>query len=250
MILPHPFDVVALLQGAAASSATTAASGATTSTQDIVSHLTAIIAAAGALGTAAMATVDVLKRTSFVGEAGFDRLTSGIQPLLPTLKVAYGSEYESVIRGHYRGDDSDLTRLLRQGVRIGLNADNAAGVASGLGSLDAQALVEASKTALTATTATTEQRTLLARFEAAADARIEAAVTTSHDHYVVVARATAGVVAIILAWLAWWALGGDKSGSTFWQAMVLGVVSVPIAPIAKNITDGIKAAAEALQRRA
>ncbi len=208
-----------------------------------------LIAAVGAIGTAAMAVVEKLKGTTSLGEAGFDVLRARLGPLWETLLVAFGREAEGVLRGAYRGDDADLARLLRQGVRIGLTAENAPTVATTLGSVDPAALAEAVRVALEGGMATTAQRALIARYEAAADARIDGAVQASHDRYEALMRLSAALVAVGLTLFAAAALGRLGDGGDLLRAVFVGVVAVPIAPVAKDLADGLQSALAAIGRR-
>lgn len=89
-----------------------------------IGTLALVLAAVGALGTAAFGIVEGLKWTR-LGVAGFDQIEVTLGPLLDSLKVAYGRRYGQLLRGQYLGDSRELKRTLRQGVRIGLNESNA-----------------------------------------------------------------------------------------------------------------------------
>jgi hypothetical protein len=214
---------------------------------NLVDNLGATIVAAGALGTAAFGIVEGLKATAGVGEAGFSRLTATLGALTGPIGVAYGSGWEPILRAHYRGDGRELKKLLRQGVRVGVNQDNAEQVALFLGSVPGPALkaaIFAASTATPANAVSDADRSVIGRYELAADARIDAALTLAQVSYAATARQAAMVIAIGLA------LGVAWMVKVNWLAgLIVGLVAVPIAPIAKDIASGINAAAAALKGR-
>lgn len=81
--------------------------------------LTSWILAAGALGLTAFGIVEAFKYTR-IGVLGFEQILRILGKLQLALKVAYGDEYQDLLRSQYRGDVEELARTLRQGVRIGL----------------------------------------------------------------------------------------------------------------------------------
>lgn len=206
--------------------------------------LTTLILAAGALGTAAFGIVEASKWLRVVGEAGFGAGLRILGALSSTLHVAYGAEWESLLRGQYRGDIPDLKRLLRQGMRVGLTPENAQAVAANLGSLDGAALAAAVGVAQRNGTLTEAQRAIIGRYELAADARVDAALTVAQADYVGTVRILASVVAIGIA------LGVARSlGQPMTVALLVGITAVPLAPIAKDVAAGIQAATKALKAR-
>jgi hypothetical protein len=112
----------------------------------MVNSLATFVAAAGALGTACFGIVEGLKWTS-LGEMGFGRITDYLgSELLGALKIAYGPQYEKLLRAQYRQDSqtqAGIAKTLRQGVRIGLTAQNAAAISDFLGTVNAAALTQA-----------------------------------------------------------------------------------------------------------
>ena len=101
------------------------------------------IAAAGALGTACFGIVEALKWTP-LGAAGFGQIQRYLGPeLQAALRVAYGSDFERLLRAQYRQDSQHQTLIaksLRQGVRIGLNSKNAEAIATFLGTVEPSGL--------------------------------------------------------------------------------------------------------------
>ena len=214
-----------------------------------VNSLGTAIGAAGALGTACFGIVEGLKWTR-LGEMGFGRLQRILgDPLKSTLVVAYGEQYEQLLRAQYREDwaHSDLPKTLRQGVRLGLDGANAAAVATFLGNVDPAALKAAAIKVEQCQPLTDTDRAAIGRYEAAVDVRIESALAQAQDDYLGAVRLTASVIAIGLAVLA----SILHSGPAGWQPWVtgvfVGILAVPLAPIANEVVSALQAATKALR---
>jgi hypothetical protein len=211
---------------------------------DIANNLGTAIVAAGALGTAAFGIVEGLKYLAVVGEAGFSSINSLLGGLTSALRVAYGANAEVVLRAQYRGDTRELKRLLRQGVRAGITPANAAALATSLGSIDPAALTAAVTNLASNRPISDGERATIGRYELAADARIDAALTAAQSAYAGTSRILAMVVALAIAL----GMATALNVSLLVGAMV-GLAAVPLAPIAKDVASGINAAATALKGR-
>ena len=205
------------------------------------------MAASGALGVAAFGIADGLKRWAWVGEAGYSEISTKLGRIFDTLEVAYGKDAEKLMRALYRGNQDELARVMRQGVRIGLTATNATVVTQTLCVHVPE--LEAIATKLREGAELTEvERNILGRFELAVDARIDAALTLARDRYIntvrCVAAALAVVVGIVVALIVE-PLGWKPAG----RGLLVGLIAVPLAPVAKDVVRAVKAGAEALRAR-
>ena len=210
----------------------------------LIDHLSTTVLAIGALGTAAFGIVDASKWLRIIGEAGFGVITSMLGTLNQTLAVAYGGDYERLLRGQYRGDQAELAKLLRQGVRVGLTTGNATAVAAFLGNLDGAALSAAIDVANRNGDLATGQRAIIGRYEVAADARISAALAYAQAEYVGAVRVLASIVAVAIAMIV-----GYYIPVSLLASAVVGIAAVPLAPIAKDLASGIQAASKALKAK-
>ncbi len=201
------------------------------------------VLAAGALGTAAFGIVEGLKRWKAIGEAGADLLLEVLGPILATLKVAYGADAEQLLRGLYRGDRQDLKTLMRQGTRIGLTPANAAAIARSLGSIDPELIQAAALAVERGDDLPPPLRNVLGKFELAVDARIDAALALADDRYKRTALIAASFVALTIA------VTVGLMKHMVLQSVLIGLVAVPLAPIAKDVATALKSAAEALRAR-
>lgn len=213
------------------------------------------VAAAGALGTACFGIVEALKWTP-LGAAGYGQIPKYLGAALQgALRVAYGEDYDNLLRAQYRQDSQHQTTIaksLRQGVRIGLTSQNAEAIARWLGTVDHQALKAAVANVEAGVALTEDNRAAIGRFELAADARIDSALARAQDIYIGTVRCAASVLAIVLAEVAAVLLGSGPAGAgpEMWLVgLLVGVVAVPLAPIANDVVSALQAATRALRVR-
>lgn len=200
-----------------------------------------IVLATGALGTAAFGIVEALKWTR-VGYAGFSKLKSMLKPIWGALGVAYGKHFEEVLRGQYKGDQSELSRTLRQGVRIGLTENNAEEISTWLGLKHTQRMREVAAKLEAGADISDEERNILGRFELAIDARVDAAMTLAQNQYTGKLRFGASCLALLIA------LSVGIYLNMLFLAIIVGLSAVPLAPIAKDLSSALQAAVQALRR--
>jgi hypothetical protein len=208
-------------------------------------NLGAAVLAAGALGTAAFGIVEGMKGWRFLGEAGSTTLAKMIAMLFDALRVAYGADVMDLLRAQYRGDSDELARVIRQGTRLGLLPKNAAALATALGVVTPEDLVDAVKAIEAGVELTPKQKNVIGRFELAVDARIEAAITLALDRYKRTVIVTASFIAIFIALFV-----GAQLNVPRLEALLVGIAAVPLAPVAKDVAAAVKAAATALRARA
>lgn len=206
------------------------------------------IAAAGALGTASFGIVEALKWTP-LGAAGFGQIRAYLGPALEdALNIAYGADYARLLRAQYRQDSQTqglVGKSLRQGVRIGLTPYNAPDIARFLGTVDPEELKKAAAAVISNQPLTDEQRGAIGRFELAADARISSALSRAQDVYLGTVRCAASALSIVLAEGAAIMLGTSQD---MWMVgLLVGVVAVPLAPIANDVVGALQAATKALR---
>jgi len=204
----------------------------------------------GALGTAAFGIVEALKWTN-LGEAGFKQIEKLLgAAIVKTLRVAYGPNYEQLLRAQYRQDahlQTGIGKTLRQGVRIGLNAENATLIAEELGTVDGESLATAARAVAEGGDIGADKRAVIGRFEVAVDARIESALSRAQDVYIGTMRVAASIVAILMSELV--VLTHSVTGVTQIQALLIGIAAVPMAPIANDVVGALQAATKALKAR-
>jgi hypothetical protein len=222
-----------------------------------VEDLGTMVLAAGALGTAAMGVVDGLKRWEWVDVAGYQEALSYVSVFLPAVREAYGDRADDVLKAQYRDGRGagELPKTLRQGLRIGLVAlagseDQLRSMASAVGVVAPAELVEVAQALHDTGDLNDGQRKVLAQFELAAHARIDAGMAIAEKIYVTWQKQIAAVIAIVIALVVGLILLADNQ-ATGWvvlKALVVGIAAVPFAPIAKDLSTALSEAAKALKR--
>ena len=223
--------------------------------------LGALVLSVGAIGTAAAGIVDSLKCSERIRSAGFSRIEATLgKDVLDAIASVYGEEGRRYLNALYLEErkKGSLTRALRQGLRLALKSENAAALATALGQPErASHLGDIAARIEHGDELDDADRATLGRFELAADARIEAALSLAANRYVSTMRLAASAVAIALSMLAAGTVGtlgadGKDVGfvgsiiANFVPALLMGVAAVPLAPIAKDFAAGISNARSAL----
>lgn len=225
-----------------------------------LSLLVDMILAAGALGTAAYGVVDGFKYSDGFASAGFARIqeTMGANAYA-SLGRAYGNGYENLLRAQYLEGrkQGELVRTLRQGVRIGLNENNAAALADEVGVIEGEDLKAIATNIRSGEGLSDAQKNMLSRFELAVDARVDAAVALADKRYKSIMRFSASAAAIVFAFIGAFGLSdtplltmtSSQALEIAMLALVVGVAAVPLAPIAKDVAKAVQSAAKATRRR-
>jgi len=203
------------------------------------------VLAAGAVGTAAMGIVEGFKAT-WLQPPGFLSLDKSLAWARPALIKAYGTDYKKLLMSLFRlnRSDGDLPRILRQGVRIGLDENNARGMEEALLGKDNNQLTAIAKKVSKGAKLEDPDRNILGRFEVAADARIDAALALGERAYINIIRFGAFMVALVLSLVTALLVKPDFGG--FLTALITGLVAVPLAPIAKDVAKALQSAAKAI----
>jgi hypothetical protein len=222
---------------------------------DIINYVGTIILAAGGLGVAAYGVIDGAKLLPMIGLSGFAHVRSQLGPAMAAIVRAYGAAgTKELLEAQYRAGRSsgELPRTLRQGYRIGLPALEEAEVkkiAEFVGVSDSGTLASATRKMRTGKTLTSDEREALSRFEVALDARIEAGLELADHHYVGRIKIYAGVLSVAIA-MCVGALVSNELGANWWlKAFLVGLIAVPVAPIAKDVANAVTEAAKALRGR-
>jgi len=215
---------------------------------EITKYLGDLVLATGAVGVAAMGIAEGAKFL-FLPAVGFSKLREEIEWAEGALKVSYGDKYIEMIKSLFRNDrrKGELPRILRQGVRIGLDKNTAASMASVVGRVASDDLVAVAIKVNAGEDLTAEQKNILGRFEVAADARIDGAFALAERAYKNGILARAFIAAFVLSFGAAYCM--DAKGNEYLMAFIVAITAVPIAPIAKDVAKGFEAAAKAIGKR-
>lgn len=218
----------------------------------------------GSLGTASMGLVETVKRMSpWFASIGRKRLLEVMGPNAKlALEGAYGSGIESVLTAAFRHGDEELSRVLRNGVKVGFatcKPEHQELVARAFGQEPGRLVAalavdpESTPASAEAEARLRDARHALGQFEMAVDMRVDAAVVSSSDVYAGTMQLTAGVVAIALALIGAYNTMPDvvdERGAHWVKALMIGIAAVPVAPLANDLAGALKTAAAALRGRA
>jgi hypothetical protein len=220
------------------------------------------LTAAGALGTAAFGLVDTSKAfrggvsnagfghiqqavTPFIGDAGQNGARSfGEADILATLKANW-------INGVAKNEQKAVAKSL---IRLGLTTGNARTLAGAAG-VDAEQLETCAKSIRNGENLTPQNLNVLGRFDAIVSAVLDEAYERADQQYRNLSKLAAALTAVVLAVIA----GGlifRQNNSGNWLgyfgstqliiAVLVGLVSTPLAPIAKDLSSALAAAVKAV----
>ena len=85
---------------------------------------------------------------------------------------------------------------------------------------------------------------MLGRFDATVDARLDAGFERAEQKYRNTSRVIAGVFAVIMAVIGGWVVTKTSAAEYFFNedfvtALIVGIIAVPLAPIAKDLTSAL-----------
>jgi hypothetical protein len=210
-----------------------------------LTQITAGIAAIGALGTAASGLVDATKVFGGgISNIGIGRINQALRPFNDALTGAV-SDWKLAIRANWINGKpkEDQKAAAKSLIRLGLSSKNAATMAEA-GHVDATALTTVLTAIETGAPLSPDQVNLLGRFNGAIDAVMDAGFEEADQQYRNAARLLAGVFAVGLS--VWGAFAIGES-SNYPIAILIGLIAVPLAPVAKDLTSSLQAAVTALK---
>jgi hypothetical protein len=217
----------------------------------ILDNLPQIIAAVGGLGTAAFGLVDASKAVwGGVNNIGFSGIRERIQRLVPP-KSPNGLSISDVLatlrENWFTGADLASQKAVAKSlIKLNFNASSAAQMGAATG-LDPGVLTTIAEKITTGTPLSSAESDVYARFDAIVTAQLDATYRGADQKYVNATRALAMVVAVLLAIAGACALGGTWPRSDLWQAVLIGLLATPLAPIAKDLSTALATAVNTMQ---
>jgi len=219
---------------------------------DLVTSIPTILGAIGALGTAASGLVDASKVfNGGISNVGFGKIEEALRPFKLALTAAE-SDWTSTIKANWVNGvpKNDQKAAAKSLIRLGLSPENAESMA-GAGHVNPQKLKAVMIAVEAGTDLTPDQVNILGRFNGAIDGGFERADQVYRN----AAKVWAGVAAVLLAIAggAMVAMDGGKSlpayfqSALFAQAILIGIVAVPLAPVVKDLISSLQAAVTAIK---
>lgn len=222
----------------------------------ILQQLPNIVTAIGGLGTAAVGLVDSTKVFwGGVNRIGFKKIKKTIVQLTPGAPVNALSQakiVETLRANWYCGLDLGAQKAVAKSlIKLGLNADNAAEVAATAG-VDGAVLKSAALKMAAGKPLASHESDVYARFDLILTATLDQVYQDGDQRYTNGTRVTAGIFALLLAFVAGWVVHGigfhdyTHSGD-LWRALLAGVLATPLAPVAKDMSTALATAVNAMQ---
>jgi hypothetical protein len=145
-------------------------------------------------------------------------------------------------------DQKSVTKTL---VKLALNAETAAGLAT-LTGVDEKVLISVAEKLANGETMTSAEMGVYGRFDILLATFIDRAYQRADQRYRTTAKLAACLAAIVLAEAAAYFLSLlSASGQPIWHnigmAALVGLIATPLAPIAKDLTTALNTAAKAVQ---
>lgn len=222
----------------------------------ILQNLPSIITAMGGLGTAAFGLVDSTKVLwGGVNRIGFTSIKDAVTKLTPG-KAVNGLSQAMVIdtlrANWYNGQDLASQKAVAKSlIKLGLNAGNAAAVADAAG-VDRVVLHSIATKMAAGHALTSAESDVYGRFDLILTAILDEAYQEGDQLYTNWTRVVAAIFAVLLAFVGGWTLKGGVFGSyltsnDLWRALITGVLAIPLAPVAKDLSSALVAAVNAMQ---
>lgn len=228
-----------------------------------LSNIVNFLAAAGALGTAAFGLVDAFKAFGGgVSNAGFGYVRKAVAPLIGSggqsgPRPLGKADILATLRANWLNGvaKADQKATAKSLIRLCLTPDDAPRLAEAVG-IDAVALKTCAEHIRNGDTLTPQDFNILGRFDAIVSAILDEGYERADQQYRNSSKFVAALVAIVLA-----TIGGAIifSSRTPPQALVdyftsplllicilVGAISTPLAPIAKDLSSSLAAAVKAV----
>jgi hypothetical protein len=209
-----------------------------------------IVLAVGALGTAAYGLVDVSKALwGGVSNAGFGHVLKALEPYAAALDLSSGGQWRSLLRAHWlNGRSKDEQKAIARAlVRLGIATSTAPALARAA-RLDEAAFAKIAAKLADGRPLVEADLNVLGRFDAIFDCEMDAGFERADQQYKSAARGLAAVVAVSLAMIAM-LLTTSGGLDQIALALVVGILAVPLAPIAKDLASALNAAVTAVKGR-
>ncbi len=207
-----------------------------------------VIAAVGGLGMAAFGLVDASKAlgggVNHVGFKGIAATVSRLTPGSPTSNAMSQDKILATLQANwFNGVDVGSQKAIAKSlIKLNLSPANASVLATETG-VDADTLKNIATKMASGTALTESESDVLARFDFIVTALLDETYHRSDQQYRNATRVLAMVIAIGLALAGAYALGGGH----YLEALIVGVLATPLAPISKDLSTALAAAVNAMQ---
>lgn len=214
------------------------------------------IAAVAGLGTASYGLVDATKALyGGLSNAGFGRIRSVITFLFPKdasandheTPLALGSVLDTLKANWINGTSLNDQKLIAKSlIKLRLNADTAGPLSEKTGVNSAVLTSVATKIAV-GTALTAQEADVLGRFDLILTTALDEGYQRADQRYRNACKGTAVLFSIILALVGGWSLNSGYTKAGFLQALIVGLLATPLAPVAKDLSTAVQTASKAVK---
>jgi hypothetical protein len=229
---------------------------------EVLTNVGGVLAALSALSTASFGLLDATKAFwGGVSNVGMGHLQAALAPFSPALDAAVGKDWRAVVRANWINGMSkpDQKSVVGALLKLGLSPETAPSLAVG-GRVAPQALAAVAAKLEKGSALNDQDMNVLGRMTATVEALLDAAFERAEQQYRNVSRVLAGLVAVgvsVAAQIAWStnaaaaAAAGDKIAEEnvpgLGLAILVGLLAVPVAPVAKDLTSALSAAMKSIK---
>lgn len=224
-----------------------------TASSEILSNVGAVLAALSGLATASFGLLDASKAVNGgVSLIGLGHLRTALNPFGAVLTAAVGPSWFDIVRANWINGVPKPDQKTKVGalLKLGLSPETAPVIAAAA-HVNANALSDAAAKLDRGENLSESDLNVLGRMTASVEAQLDAAFERAEQQYKNVSRLLAGLVALGLALVAqglWIKAGGGSNTAASWgMAVAVGLLAVPVAPVAKDLTSALSAAMRALK---
>lgn len=219
---------------------------------DLAGNWGGIVAAIGALGTAACGLVDAMKVLPYGGisYSGFKFIRKAFEMLFgeeAVLKAPLAGDLETLrgnwINGRPMADQQAIAKSL---VKLRLTTATAKELANAT-SIDGNELEMLARKLTTGHSMTPEESNKLGRFDLELTALLDHAYQCADQRYRNACKFFAMMVAVGLAWVGAMTMGYLYRDENWWLCILAGLIATPLAPMAKDLKSALSAGAKVAQ---
>jgi hypothetical protein len=207
--------------------------------------VTIVVSSVAAIGTAAYGLVDTSKAIwGGISNLGFGFIKDALMPFERALKVVNETAPFELARANWLNgmDKADQKAAIKGLIRLGTTSETAGDLARAVKGISSDVLERVARKIENIEALDDSELAVLARFDAVVDARLDAAFERADQRYRNSARFAAAIIAVLLAEAGAWTVYGKFDQSIFLTGLFVGLIAVPMAPIAKDLTSAISTA--------
>ncbi|MES0042233.1 hypothetical protein [Mesorhizobium sp. M0091] len=211
---------------------------------------TGILSAIAGLGTAAFGLVDSTKvYRGGVSNIGFGFVRDVVTPYKPALALVNAEDPLAIVRANWLNGmaKADQKATVKSLIRLGLTAKTVADLGKAAPGVDVAALTAASAKIDSGQALDEVDINVLGRFDAIVDAQMDTGFERADQQYRNAAKVLAAIFAVILAVVGGALLYDGLHTNTVIASVLIGLVSVPLAPISKDLATALGTAVSALK---